>query len=123
MLWQTEKKQWKKYSFLCLRWSVVQAPRLRSSNQKLIQILARPKLSCQPARLLATTRPSLLGIDRVAIFGKHFRISALSLVFAEHCAEPLQTLLQFGFLKRYDVGQSIVDLRVKFPKFIQGLLS
>ena len=63
---------------------VVYAQRLRSSDQKLIQHLARPQLNRQPAWLLAAARPSLLGIIRIAIFGKNLWMwTAVSSFLAE----------------------------------------
>src|SRR6185312_13137985 len=88
---------------------VVQAQ--RSLDQKMIQLLARPQLSRQPAWLLAAARPSLFGIIRIAIFGKNLWIW-MALVLAERWAELAQTLVQFRFLNTYSASQFVGNLLV-----------
>jgi|SRR5689334_7811473 hypothetical protein len=95
---------------------------LRSSYQKLIQLLARPELSRQPAWLLATARPSLLCIVWIAVFGKDRRIgsplSVDALVVDRRRFDLAQTLVQLCFFERYLASQFSDDLLVKIPKFV-----
>jgi len=100
----------------------VSASRARA-DQKVVHLLARAKLRCQPAGLFTAARPSLGRIFRIPVFGKDLRVRTALAVRGDNFAgrsKLVQPLLKSGLFYRQFASQFRGYLFMEFPQFVDG---